>query len=316
MFLGSLSDTPDDDPRPPWVGRSISARQHQRSIDARRRRGVGTLITGVGMAAGVAPAIARLLPDGMRLLRAGMAPPFSAARTPTMAQQISPARSFAVFDLPLGEVKRIGQELGATVNDVVLSVCDEAMHRYLRETGESGTTRLVAAMAVSTRRRDEESASNAVTVTLLGLGAADAAPVERVAEIAVATGRIKSELRRVSSLPLQLQLLSVFTAAELRERLPVARGVVPLLANFTMSNISGGPERALYLGRARLTGFYIAPIAPPAQSVNFTLLCCGDTLCVGIGAARNILPDTERLAQFATASFQALQAGARAVSSV
>ncbi len=45
----------------------------------------------------------------------------------------SPARSFAIFDLPLSEVKRVDEQAGGSINDGVLSVCDHAMQRYLTE---------------------------------------------------------------------------------------------------------------------------------------------------------------------------------------
>jgi diacylglycerol O-acyltransferase / wax synthase len=305
MFHDSLSETPNDDPRPLWAVASHS--EPPRSRDGRSvHSAVGRLAT----LAGVPSQIAKLGPQALRLTLRGTAPPFTAAKTPTMAQPISPARSFAMLDLPLAEVKAVGKAFGATVNDVVLSVFDDAFGRYLARSGGAGAGRMVAVVAMSTRREGDASA-NAVTASLVALGSPDVSPAERLAQVVTGTRRVKSEIRRASPLPLQLQMLWILGAQELRERLPIARGIVPLLANFTLSNISGGPQRCLYLGRARLAGLYITPIAPPAQVANVTLLSYQESLCVGIGAARNIVPDTAEVARLATASFEELAESAR-----
>ena len=307
MFHASLSSVANDDPRPLWAvasGARSAPPSGGRGELLVRKQAVKRV---AGLAAD-ATRLARLVPDGLRLVRSGTALPFSAAKTPTMAERISPARSFAIFDLPLAEVKRVGKLFGGTVNDVVLSVCDDAMQRYLAESGGNASARMVAMMAVSTRREGDHSTSNAATGTLVALGQPDSSPSERLAQVVDATVRIKSAIGRTSALPLQLQAISLLGALELRERLPLGRGVVPHVANFTLSNVPGAPKQALYLGRARLAGFYAVPIVPPAQAANFTVLTYEDSLCIGIGAARNIVPDTARLAQLATTSFEALRA--------
>jgi diacylglycerol O-acyltransferase len=304
MFHESLSETPNDDPRPLWaVPSRIDSRPPPGGRGGRSAIGRLTALAGFG------GQVATLGPRALRLSIRGTAPPFTAAKTPTMAQPISPARSFAMLDLPLAEVKAVGKAFGATVNDVVLSVFDDAMQRYVGQSAGGG--RMVAVVAMSTRRDGDESA-NAVTASLVTLGSPKASPAERLEQVAASTRRMKSEIRRTPALPLQLQMLWILGAQELRERLPIARGTVPLLANFTVSNISGGPRERLYLGRARLTGLYVTPIAPPAQAANITLLSYQDTLCVGIGAARNVLPDTAELARLAATSFDELAASAGA----
>lgn len=312
MFLASLSESPDDDPRPLW---SVAAQPGADSPAADERRGppvIGSIMRQIGGLVGMAPALAALAPDAIALA-CGAALPFSAARTEALSGRISSARSFASLDLPLSEVKRIGRQFDATVNDVVLSVCDDAMQRYVRATGGSWEAgRMVATVAISIRRGDDQSASNAATATLLKLGAPTATPVQRLAEIVTATKRMKATVSGASLLPLRLQMLGVLAGLELREQLPIGRATVPPLSNFVLSNISGGSKTALYLGRAKLAGFYVAPIVAGGQAANFTLLSYEDSLCVGIGAARNIIPDTSRLAGYLRKSFEQLQAGADA----
>ena len=51
---------------------------------------------------------------------------------------------------------------------------------------------------------------------------------------------------------------------------------------------------------------YAAPIVPPSHLVNFTLVSYLDTLCFGVGAARNVIPDTASIAELARQSFAEL----------
>jgi WS/DGAT/MGAT family acyltransferase len=279
MFHASMSEAPGSDPRPLWAA-APEPGPRRRTNDEHRGRSVVSKATEL---ARVTPKVAAVLPAVLRLARTGPLP-FAAARTPSMAARTSPARSFATLDLPLAEVKEIGKQFGGTVNDVVLSVCDDAMQRYVRESDGACGGRMVSVVPVSTRRVGDESGSNAVAATLVALGAPDATPSAR--------------LRQVVSM-------------ELREQLPIGRGLVPDVANFTVSNISGGPQKPLYLGEARLAGFYVTPIVGPSQAANFTVLSCQDSLCLGIGAARSIIPDTTQLARLARTSFDELTASER-----
>jgi diacylglycerol O-acyltransferase / wax synthase len=180
------------------------------------------------------------------------------------------------------------------------------MRRYADEAGGAGMQPMVALMPVSTRR-EGETASNAVGATLVRLGERDADPAERIKQVIAATQRVKTAVRGASPVAFQLQTLSMVGAMELREQLPVARGLLPNVANFTLSNVPGAPPSALYLGRAAMTAMYAVPIVNASNAANFTLIPYLDSLWVGIGSARNVIPDTTRLAELAKLAFQDLK---------
>jgi WS/DGAT/MGAT family acyltransferase len=301
MFYGSLSVSPDDDPRPVWGPAPVRSRRSKKPKPAGKPQ-----VSGIGRLLKVPGALAQVVPDVVNLARQGTAPPFRAAKMPAMAAQISSARSFAAFDLPLPEVKAIGKAFAGTVNDVVLSICDDAMRRYTDKAGGSDGRPMIALLPVSTRR-EGETASNAAGATLVRLGESSASPDERLKQIVAATTRAKAAMRNASPIAIQLQALSMLGCMELREQLPVARGWVPNVANFTLSNVPGAPPTELYLGRAQMTGMYATPIVSGSNAANFTLIPYLDTLCVGIGAARNVIPDTARLAELAVLAFEDLK---------
>jgi diacylglycerol O-acyltransferase / wax synthase len=312
MLYGSLSSVPDDDPRPIWSP-GPSSRRHKSEPGPEKptnpNPAVQLLLDPAVHLLRAPVALAGFAWDTLKLARQGTALPFTAVKTPSMAARITAERSFAAFDLPLAEVKRLSKVFGGTVNDVVLSVCDDAMRRYADETGGAGNQPMIVLMPVSTRR-EGDSASNAVGATLVRLGQHDAGPAQRFKQVISASGRVKGAIRGVSTRALQLQTLTMVAAMELREQLPVARELVPNVANFTVSNVPGAPSSTLYLGRAPLVGLYAVPLVNASNAANFTLIPYLDSLCVGIGSARTVIPDTARLAELTLLAFEDLQASA------
>jgi diacylglycerol O-acyltransferase / wax synthase len=308
MLFGSLSESPDDATITPLWGPREQTRR--RADTARRPSPADTLKLARRQAAtmvGVGRRLAGIVPEAIGLRRGARALPFSAPRLASATMRQSPARSFAIFDLPLSEVKRVGERAGGSINDVVLSVCDHAMQRYLTEHGDSVARPLIASMAVSTRGAEDDKPSNAAALAQVQLGAPDATPPQRLEQIIASTATLKAGVRGMAPGVLELESVVVLGAAQLREELPMWRGVVPQAANMLVSNIPGGPKDALYMSGARLASLYAAPIVPPAHAVNVTLASYADKLCFGVGASRNVIPDTARIAELALQSFDELE---------
>jgi WS/DGAT/MGAT family acyltransferase len=309
MLFGALSESPDD----PTISALWGPRKEKRrrAQTASRSSAADTLKLARRQAqtmVGVGRRLAGIVPEAIGVRRGARALPFSAPRLASATKRQSPARSFAIFDLPLSEVKRVGERAGGSVNDVVLSVCDDAMRRYLTEEGDPVTRPLIASMAVSTRGAEDEKPSNAAALAQVQLGTPDATPAQRLAQIIASTATLKAGVRGMAPGVLELESVVFLGAAELREELPLWRGVVPQAANMLVSNIPGGPKNALYMSGGRLASLYAAPIVPPAHAVNFTLASYADKLCFGVGAARNVIPDTARIAELVLKSFAELAA--------
>jgi WS/DGAT/MGAT family acyltransferase len=309
MLFGSLSESPDDATITPLWGPQEKTRR--RADRARRPSPADTLKLARRQAAtmaGVGRRLAGIVPEAIGLRRGARALPFSAPRLASATMRQSPARSFAIFDLPLSEVKRVGERAGGSINDVVLSVCDHAMQRYLTEQGDPVTRPLIASMAVSTRGAEDEKPSNAAALAQVELGAPDATPAQRLEQVIASTAKLKAGVRGMAPGVLELESVVFLGAAQLLEELPLWRGVVPQAANMLVSNIPGGPKEALYMSGGRLASLYAAPIVPPAHALNITLASYADKLCFGVGASRNVIHDTARIAQLALQSFGELAA--------
>jgi diacylglycerol O-acyltransferase len=307
MLFGSLSKSPEDSAISPlWAG----VRSRSRS---KRKKGGGRRVNPVGLVRGAASTAveagrlaAGTATQALGLRKGDTALPFRAPRLSFAKRRQTAARSFAIFNLSVPEARKAAERAGGSVNDVVLAVCDSAMQRYLAEKGEPLDAPLVASMAVSTRAPGDKTPSNAAALMQVQLGAPGASPTERVEQVVSSTTSAKELLRRSSEGVMQAQSLAFFGAAQLREELPFGRGVVPDAANLLISNIPGGPKEPLYLSGARMTSLHAMPILPPSHVVNFTLASYADRLCFGIGAARNVIPDTQLIAELAAESFAEL----------
>ena len=86
--------------------------------------------------------------------------PFTARPTLFNDTAKSAARAYADTQLPLAEVKAVAKATDTSVNDVVMTVIDDALHHYLRERRAPTDRPLVALMPMSLR---DESGGGGVT---------------------------------------------------------------------------------------------------------------------------------------------------------
>jgi diacylglycerol O-acyltransferase / wax synthase len=195
---------------------------------------------------------------------AGVGAPSSPLNVP-----IGPHRRFAWVQGDLEEFKRIKNELGGTVNDVVLAVVTGALARYLRAHGHSTQDLELRAMVpVSVRTEEERGAlGNRVSAMMVPLPLWCEDPAERLSLITRTVGDLKSSRQAVgASLLTELAGFAPPTIASQAARLvPRQR-----FFNLVVTNIPG-PQFPLYvLGREMHS---LIPMVPLAER---------QALCVGI----------------------------------
>jgi diacylglycerol O-acyltransferase len=124
----------------------------------------------------------------------------SAPRTP-LNVDIGSHRRFEFVTADLGEFKRIKNELGGTVNDVVLAVVTGALGRYLRARGvETGELELRAMVPVSVRADEEHGAlGNRVAAMMAPLPVWCEDPAERLRLINRTMGDLKGSGQAVGA---------------------------------------------------------------------------------------------------------------------
>jgi WS/DGAT/MGAT family acyltransferase len=230
--------------------------------------------------------------------------PFAGPHT-RFNQPVTAERTLGQFTLPLEELRRVGRAHGGTINDALLAVVDDGLHRYLRELGEQPPAPLVAMCPVSLRQPDDREAGTKATTLFVKLGSPRSATGARLREIVASTKRAKAELRSMSneaSLDFALLAFGLWLTSHAFGLDAYTRPVV----NYVVSNV-GGTTGANYLGRSRLVGaFPISMVADPA-GLNFTMLSHDGHMDVGIVANRAALPDAGPLVEHCLAAWQRLR---------
>ena len=234
-----------------------------------------------------------------------LATPLSARKTSLDKQFASGARSFACGSFPMQEVRTIGRAYGATINDVVMAVCDHAMQRYLDERGEPADTRLTGMLAVSTRGPGDEETANAAALALARLGEADADIITRLQQVTQETRQLKDHVRQRSAQSMFYSSM-LLLCTQFMKQLPWLGERLPPNCNLVVSNVPAPSGKSLYLGNARMNAIYTAPIVPAGIPVNVTLAPYAGKLCFGVGAGSEVMADTNRYARLIDAAYAEL----------
>ena len=214
-------------------------------------------------------------------------------------------RSFAHCTLPLGEVKALGKTRDATVNDMLLTVLDIAVIRYLENKGDAPATPLVADMPIAL---GGGSGGNRIAIMQIPLGAPDLDPVERLEAIKAKTQSLKGQLHGGAADAAMLHsvithgLPSLFEGLGLRD--------APLLANMVVSNPFGFTEKRYMMGAEIGLALPVSVVAP-GQVLNITAVNYVDRYQIAFLAIAEAVPDIGVLAKYTEEAFATLAASLR-----
>jgi diacylglycerol O-acyltransferase len=237
--------------------------------------------------------------------------PFTARRTLFNNTAKSAARAYANIELPLVDVKAVANATDTSVNDVVMTIIDDALHHYLGEHQVPTDKPLVALMPMSLRDESGGGGGNQVSAELIPMGAPEASPIERLKEINTATTSAKDKGRGMQTTSRQAYALLLASSLTMSDTLPWF-GKVPS-ANLVISNMKG-PTEQLYLAGAPMVAFTGLPILPPGAGLNVTFASVNTDICLAIGAAPEAVHEPFRLAELIERAFRALQIDAGATS--
>ena len=180
---------------------------------------------------------------------------------------VSPHRVFDGRSFSLDEIRAIKRRVdGATVNDVIVSVCGGALRRYLESKGELPEESLVAMAAVSARPEDmRRAAGNMVSTMSLPVRSDVADPLERLQAVHSESEDAKKLTRTVgASLGTELAHFLPSTTTGLMAtaygRYGLAKRLPPIF-NTIITNVPG-PNFPLYSMGSRMVAYFgLGPIA-------------------------------------------------------
>jgi diacylglycerol O-acyltransferase / wax synthase len=213
-------------------------------------------------------------------------------RTPFNGR-ISAHRSFAFGSLSLDSVKALKNELGITVNDVVVALCATAVREWLIERDALPADPLVAMVPMSVRTEEEKSSyGNRVSMMIVPIPTDVADPRER---LMTAHETLKSAKERHRALPANLLtdatsfIPPAVHARASRLTMELGGRVAPPL-NLVISNVPG-PREPLYLAGAQLQANFPVSVITDGVGLNMTVMSYRDHVDFGLVGDRNLMGD-------------------------
>ena len=215
---------------------------------------------------------------------------------------IGPHRRFTWVRGRLADFKMVKNELGGTVNDVVLTVVSGALGRYMRLHGEESEGVVLRAMVPVSVRADAERGAlgNRVAAMWAPLPVGVADPVARLTQISEAMREIKDSGQAVGAQVLaELSGFAPTTIMTQAARLQARQR----LFNVVVTNVPG-PQLPLYVLGRELEAIY--PMVPLARNTALGIAIMGynGQLNFGLAADYDALTDLETLAEELSASVQ------------
>ena len=237
--------------------------------------------------------------------------PLTAPPTP-WNRSITPHRRMSFTRVSLDDVKRIKNEVGCTVNDVVLGLMGGALRRYLQAHDALPDAPLVAVCPVSVRSDAEAGEmNNKVSAMFTSLATDVDDPIERLQVIHEVTKGAKEDHNVLGANLLQdwaehAAPTTFALAARLYSSMNLSDRHRPI-HNVVISNVPGPPFPLYYAG-AQLQ--YTLPMGPVMEGagLNITVLSYMDNVDIGFMACRELVPDVWSLVDHVSAAMDELLA--------
>jgi diacylglycerol O-acyltransferase len=218
--------------------------------------------------------------------------------------EIGPHRRFTWVRVSLDDVKAIKNELGGTVNDVVLATVAGALRRHLVRRGEDTTAlELKVMVPVSVRApADRGALGNQVAAMMAPLPVWCDQATERLAIVAQAMRGLKESGQAVGAQVLtDLAGFAPATIMSQASRLMARQRFF----NLVVTNVPG-PQIPMYLmGREMIDIFPMVPLAK-GQALGVALLSYNGRINFGLTGDYDALPDLEEIADDLHASLSEL----------
>jgi len=274
-------------PSPWWL--AARAALDMMSLPARTGLALGTALSKpaatLRQAAEVARATAKLTSSARPAVKSSLSGP------------IGRQRRYAWTTASLSDVKVIKNELGGTVNDVVLAAISSGYRALLLARGEQPAPHMVPSLVpVSVRAAGEENIyENRVSVLVADLPVDIADPVERLDRVRSEMAAVKGASEASAAVALvKLGRYTPYPVASLVVRLAYR---LPQTELVTVTTNVPGPRQPLYgMGRELVEMIPYVPIAASLRTGVAIISYC-DTLTFGITADYTSNPDIDVLAR-------------------
>lgn len=246
----------------------------------------------------------KMILQGAKVYKSNIPTPFTAPKAPF---SVSPkrARRAATSQISLSRVKNISKISGTTINDVVVCICDIALHHYLKSIHFKLEQPLIAQIPISLRDEKDSTSNNRIAITMVELAHNTASPLVRLMEINESCNKLKKEAALLPDETLTGYSLVSQGLAMVTETLKLD-SVLPPVGNVLISNVPG-PRKPMYMKGAKLQECYPFSVLPPGISLNITLYSYMNDINIGLISCRSNLPQLSNLSAYIETAFIELE---------
>jgi diacylglycerol O-acyltransferase / wax synthase len=312
MAHGSLN-TEAEDPlvRAFWeMGESESAGHPDRDIRA-ALAGLGSgLKSALVMGRELTGIAGKMALDRLGFAKSPLEVPFTAPRT-ALNGHITRARRIAGCSLEIDRLKAVARSTGTTLNDVVVTICDISLRRYLARYAELPRGPLVAQLPVNLRRQGETSSTNILGIIPVRLAGVSRNPLKRLREVHHSCAEMKDALFTMSRETVMAYTLLIQGAAVVGDALHVSQ-LAPPAGNILISNLPGSHVK-LYLRGAQLVEVFPISTIPPDMVMNITVFSYAGTMFFGMIAGYEAVPHLPEMRSYIHEALEALEQEVAAV---
>ena len=220
--------------------------------------------------------------------------------------ETGPLRGFSGTSHSLADYKAIKNDLGGTVNDVVLTVSADALGRYLRHLGvDTDGLELRAEIPSSVRQEDQSgNKGNIFVVLAVQLPVGEMAPGERYEAVNGSMQTVKGS-GIATSVGKVLKATDFLPPTLLAQTSRLVFGKT--LFNVLVSNVPG-VQFPVYMNGSRLLGLSPLPWVGPQQALSVACISYNGELTYGFMFDREVVTEGQLVADYFDEAFAELKA--------
>jgi len=229
--------------------------------------------------------------------------PFGAPRT---RLNVTPgaARNLAATSFPLSLFRDIAKSQEVSINDVLMTIVDMAIHRYFEEKDEALEEPLVVYMPVNIRSDKDPERGNMISALQVRLASDHYDPLTSLQQVKASSLTAREIFTGFGKPAIQIYALVVALLAQFEETLKLDK-LLPPAMNLVISNVPGPKQQMYFRGARALSAFPISTL-PPLTALNVTANSYAGMLHIGLVSGRTAIPDLKALSRHMEESVAAL----------
>ncbi len=289
---------PNDDPTPPPADYDWDSERTPSETEIILRTLFKNRLAGPASFKVAGKALAGLWNAGREIVSGEIERPHAAPKT-RFDHMVSPHRVFdaRAFDIEkFREMKKAVK--GATINDVVITICGGAARKYLKSKGELPKETLIAMAPINVRTKDEaHSGGNVVSSMFPPIHTDISDPLKRLKAVRKGTKNSKELAHAVDARTMSEAFgLSPAALTSLGARLASSMHIAERMnnpgMNVTITNVPG-PQIPLYYAGAHLLATFGMGPAADGQTLFLCVQSFSGVLTIAATACRKAMPDPE-----------------------